>query len=78
MLTLSRECRVGGSLALSCPSLLEEEVEGRGPGDPRRAGGDIARGGGEDDRMEEIRGDSGPCGDMGGDCAPKGLRPRDP
>ena len=52
----------------SWPSLLLDEVEGRGPGDPRRLGGDKARGGGEDDRMEEIRGDSGPWGDKGGDC----------
>lgn len=58
----------GSGLGLSWLSLLDE-VEGRGPGDPTRFGGDIARGGaGEGDRRDEIRGESGPCGDVGGDC----------
>jgi hypothetical protein len=74
-LTLSLECRVGGSLSFSCPSLLDE-VEGRGPGDPIRAGGDTLRGGGVDVLIEEMRGEDGPpCGDKGGDCAAgKGFR----
>lgn len=56
---------------MSWLSLLDE-VEGRGPGDPTRFGGDIARGGaGEGDRSDEIRGESGPCGDVGGDCKPE-------
>lgn len=47
-------------------------MEGRrpGPGDPRRAGGDMVRGGGVEVLTEEMRGEEGPpCGDRGGDCA---------
>jgi len=66
---LSRECRAVGSLGFSWPSLLDD-VEGRGPGEPRRGGGDKRRNGGVVDLMEEMRGEDGPPGgDTGGDCA---------
>lgn len=59
-LTLNRECR--GGFGLSCPSLLDDEVEDRG-------GGDMPRGGGVAVRTDEIRGEDGPpFGDKGGDC----------
>jgi len=46
-------------------------VEGRGAGEPRRAGGDVLRGGGVAPLIEDMRGEDGPpCGDKGGDiCA---------
>lgn len=54
---------------MSCPSLLEEEVEGLGPGEPRRGGGDMLRAsGGVEVCMDEMRGEDGPpFADKGGE-----------
>lgn len=68
-LTLSREVRVAGA-GFSWPSLLDP-VEGRGPGEAWRGGGDIPRGGGVEERIDEIRGEDGPpFGEIGGVCGP--------
>lgn len=57
---------------------MVEELDGRcNFGETARGGGDVARCGGEVDRIDVTRGEDGPRGDTGGEIFGKGLLPSD-